>query len=91
MNPKCIAIAIPSSPLTTHLLLRSQASARDRAAAESALASARRDAAERERQVEALAALSLRGDATLQECMSRLKVELTPFLTRHGFIRDTRF
>ncbi len=77
--------------MISHLLVRSQASARDRAAAESALASARRDTAERERQVEALAALSLRGDATMQECMSRLKAELTPFLKCHAFIRDTRF
>ena len=38
------------------------------------LAAARREAAERAAEVDALAALSLRGDATVQECMARLRV-----------------
>ena len=47
---------------------------RERAAAAAALVAARGEAAERACEVEALAALSLRGDATVQECMARLRV-----------------
>jgi hypothetical protein len=57
---------------------RRRACERERAAAAAALADARREAAERAREVEALAALSLRGDATVQECVARLRVRAPP-------------
>ncbi len=57
---------------------RRRAGERERAAAAAALADARREAAERAREVEALAALSLRGDATVQECMAQLRVRALP-------------
>lgn len=68
------AAAAAAAALRSELRELRCAGERERAAANAALAAARREAAERAREVDALAALSLRGDATVQECMARLRV-----------------